>query len=155
MKQWLVKSEPDVFSVDDLAQCLDQTRYWKHVRNYQARNFIRDDMQLGDQVFFYHSNIDIPAIVAVAECTSKPYPDPKALNPKSRYFDPRGRPDQPRWFLIDIYLIRKLDQPISLKATKQHAEDLGDLPLIRRGNRLSVMPVATGQWDYILSLQAA
>lgn len=155
MKQWLVKSEPDVFSVDDLAQCPEQTRYWKHVRNYQARNFIRDDMQLGDQVFFYHSNIDIPAIVAVAECASKPYPDLEALNPKSRYFDPRSRPGEPRWFLIDIRLVKKLDQPISLKAIKQHAEALGDLPLIRRGNRLSVMPIATGQWDYILSLQAA
>ena len=155
MKQWLVKSEPGVFSVDDLAQCPNQTRYWKHVRNYQARNFIRDDMQIGDRVFFYHSNTDVPAIVGVAECASGPYPDPEALNPKSSYFDPRSTLEDPRWFLVDIRLLSRLNQPISLKLIKQHAAELGDLPLIRRGNRLSVMPVAARQWDYIMSLQAA
>jgi len=155
MKHWLVKSEPEVFSIDDLAQCPDQTRYWKHVRNYQARNFLRDDMQPGDRVFFYHSNTDIPAIVGVAEIASLPYPDPEAYNPASKYFDTRSDPENPRWFLVDIRLISKLDQPISLKTIKAHTETLGDLPLIRRGNRLSVMPVAPDQWDYIMSLQAA
>ena len=139
MKHWLVKSEPNVFSVDDLAACPEQTRWWKHVRNYQARNFMRDDMQVGDRVFFYHSNTDIPAIVGVAEIASQPYPDP----------------DNPRWFLVDIRLITKLDQPISLKSIKEHGETLGDLPLIRKGNRLSVMSVAADQWDYIMSLKAA
>lgn len=155
MKHWLVKSEPTVFSVDDLAGCPDQTRWWKHVRNYQARNFMRDDMQPGDRVFFYHSNTDMPAIVGLAEIVSAAYPDADAFDPKSRYFDPKSDPENPRWFLVDIRLISKLDQPIPLRTIKEHMEELGDLPLIRRGNRLSVMPVAPQQWDYIMALQAA
>ncbi len=155
MKYWLVKSEPDLFSVDDLANCPDQTRFWKHVRNYQARNFIRDEMHIGDRVFFYHSNTETPGIVGVAEVASEPYPDPEALNPASKYFDPRSSADNPRWFLIDIRLLTRLDATISLREIKEHATELGDLPLIRRGNRLSVMPVEAGQWDYILSLKAA
>jgi predicted RNA-binding protein with PUA-like domain len=155
MKHWLVKSEPNVFSVDDLAECPGQTRWWKHVRNYQARNFMRDDMQVGDKVFFYHSNTEIPAIVGVAEIASQPYPDPDAFDPKAKYYDPKSDPENPRWYLVDIRLISKLDQPISLKTIKEHGETLGDLPLIRRGNRLSVMPVASDQWDYIMALKAA
>jgi len=155
MKHWLVKSEPTVFSVDDLAECPDQTRWWKHVRNYQARNFMRDDMQPGDRVFFYHSNTDMPAIVGLAEIVSAAYPDADAFDPESRYFDPKSDPENPRWFLVDIRLISKLDQPIPLRTIKEHMEELGDLPLIRRGNRLSVMPVAPQQWDYIMALQAA
>lgn len=155
MKHWLVKSEPDVFSVDDLANCTDQTRYWKHVRNYQARNFIRDDMNIGDKVFFYHSNTDVPGIVGVAEVASQPYPDPEALNPESDYFDPKSSGDNPRWFLIDIKLLNKLDATISLADIKAHTAELGDFPLVRRGNRLSVMPVEQRQWDYIMSLRAA
>ena len=155
MRHWLVKSEPNVFSIDDLAECPGQTRWWKHVRNYQARNFMRDDMQVGDKVFFYHSNIDIPAIVGLAEIASKPYPDPDAFDPTSRYYDAKSDPDDPRWFLVDIRLVSRLEHPISLKTIKTHLEPLGDLPLIRRGNRLSVMPVAPEQWEYIMSLKAA
>lgn len=155
MRYWLVKSEPDVFSIDDLADCPEQTRYWKHVRNYQARNFMRDDMQPGDRVFFYHSNTDVPAIVGLAEIASHPYPDPEAYNPASKYFDPKSDPENPRWYLVDIRLLSKLEQPISLRTIKAHSESLGNLPLIRRGNRLSVMPIEQDQWDYILSLQAA
>lgn len=155
MQHWLVKSEPNVFSIDDLAECPDQTRWWKHVRNYQARNFIRDDMQPGDAVFFYHSNTEVPAIVGVAEIVSAPYPDPDACDPESKYFDAKSDLKKPRWFLVDIRLVSKLDQPIPLRTIKEHTSMLGDLPLIRRGNRLSVMPVAPDQWDYILSLQAA
>lgn len=155
MQHWLVKSEPNVFSIDDLAECPNQTRWWKHVRNYQARNFMRDDMQPGDRVFFYHSNTDVPAIVGLAEIVSTPYPDPDAFNPECKYFDPKSDPENPRWFLVDIRLVSKLDQPISLKTIKAHTMMLADLPLIRRGNRLSVMPVAPEQWDYIMSLKAA
>jgi len=155
MKNWLVKSEPSVFSIDDLAACPDQTRWWKHVRNYQARNFMRDDMQPGDRVFFYHSNTDIPAIVGLAEVVSAPYPDPDAFNPESRYFDAGSDPENPRWFLVDIRMVNKLDQPIPLRAIKQHTQALGDLALVRRGNRLSVMPVTQNQWDYIMSLKVA
>lgn len=155
MKHWLVKSEPDVFSIDDLAACPDQTRWWKHVRNYQARNFMRDEMKLGDKVFFYHSNIEVPAIVGIARIASAPYPDPDAFDPEAEYFDPKSDPENPRWFLVDIKLVRKLDEPISLRKIKEHVERLGDLPLVRKGNRLSVMPVTADQWDYIMSLQAA
>ena len=155
MKYWLVKSEPSVFSVDDLARCPGQTRWWKHVRNYQARNFIRDEMKLGDRVFFYHSNTELPGIVGIAEVVSEPYPDPDAFDPKARYYDPKSDPENPSWFLLDIRLTTRLDTPISLKAIKEHAEALGDLALIRKGNRLSVMPLAARQWDYIMSLRAA
>ena len=155
MRYWLVKSEPIVFSIDDLADCPDQTRYWKHVRNYQARNFIRDMMQIGDKVFFYHSNTEFPAIVGTAEVASLPYPDPEAFDPGSKYYDPKSNPDNPRWYLVDIRLLNKLKNPITLKTIKQHLEALGDLPLVRRGNRLSVIPLTTAQWDYILGLQTA
>jgi len=155
MKYWLVKSEPSVFSVDDLAACPGQTRWWKHVRNYQARNFMRDEMQVGDRVFFYHSNTEIPAIVGIAEVVSAPYPDPDAFDPKAKYYDPKSDPENPTWFLVDIRLVSRLDQPISLQDIKQHAAELGDLALIRKGNRLSVIPLAEAQWDYIMSLRAA
>ncbi len=155
MSYWLVKSEPDVFSIEDLAACPDQTRYWKHVRNYQARNFIRDGMQVGDKLFFYHSNTDVPAVVGTASVASEPYPDPEALNPDSKYYDPKSTAEEPRWFLVDIKLEKVFDAPIPLRTIKQHSEALGDFPLIRRGNRLSVMPVEEQQWDYIMSLKAA
>lgn len=155
MKYWLVKSEPDAFSVDDLENCPGQTRYWKHVRNYQARNFMRDDMRIGDKVFFYHSNIDEPAIVGVARIASEPYPDPEACNPESEYYDPKSSPDNVRWYLVDIQLVKKLRRPITLAQIRQHTTELGDFPLIRKGNRLSVMPVSEQQWDYINSLKAA
>ena len=155
MNHWLVKSEPDVFSVDGLAGCPDQTRWWKHVRNYQARNFMRDDMRAGDKVFFYHSNTEVPGIVGVAEVAREAYPDPDAFDPAAKYFDPKSDPENPRWFLVDIRLVSKLDEVIALKTIKAHTEALGDLPLLRRGNRLSVMPLSGQQWDYIMSLQAA
>lgn len=155
MKYWLVKSEPSVFSVDDLAQCPDRTRWWKHVRNYQARNFMRDEMRVGDRVFFYHSNTEEPAIVGIAEVVSAPYPDPDAFDPAAHYYDPKSDPENPTWFLVDIRLDTRLEPPITLKTIKRHSEALGDLALIRKGNRLSVMPVNPEQWDIILSLRAA
>ncbi len=155
MKHWLVKSEPGVFSIDDLGNCPDKTRYWKHVRNYQARNFMRDEMNPGDKVFFYHSNTDVPGIVGLAEIASTPYPDPEAFNPDSRYYDPKSTPDDPRWYLVDIRLVHKFDSPIPLRSIKSHTLMLGDFALVRKGNRLSVMPVNAEQWDFILSLQAA
>lgn len=155
MKYWLVKSEPGVFSVDDLARCPGQTRWWKHVRNYQARNFMRDEMKPGDRVFFYHSNTDLPGIVGIAEVVSPPYPDPDAFDPSAEYYDPKSDPENPSWFLVDIRLVTKLEPPISLQALREHAVALGDLALLRKGNRLSVTPVSAPQWDYIMSLRAA
>ena len=155
MNHWLVKSEPDNFSIDDLADSPEQTRFWKHVRNYQARNFIRDSMKIGDRVFFYHSNIDQPAIVGIAEVASEPYPDPESWNPDSSYYDPKSSPDNPRWYLLDIRLRQKLKQPITLQKIREHATELGDFALTRKGNRLSVMPVSHDQWDYLQTLKAA
>ena len=152
MKHWLVKSEPNVFSVDDLSECPDQTRWWKHVRNYQARNFMRDDMQIGDRVFFYHSNTDIPAIVGVAEIASEPYPDPDAFNPDAKYFDPKSDPENPRWFMVDVRYKRKLKRTITLAELKEHKK-LAEMQLLKRGNRLSIMPVSEKHWEFILSLE--
>ena len=152
MNHWLVKSEPNVFSVDDLADCPEKTRWWKHVRNYQARNFMRDDMQVGDKVFFYHSNTDIPAIVGVAEIASLPYPDPDAFDPKAKYYDPKSDPENPRWFMVDVRYKRKLKRTITLAELKQHKK-LVDFQLVQRGNRLSIMPVSKNDWDFILALE--
>ena len=152
-KYWLMKSEPGAYSIDHLER--DGKTCWDGVRNYQARNFMRDEMNTGDRVFFYHSNTEVPGIVGLAKIASAPYPDPEALNPASRYYDPKSTPDDPRWFLVDIRLVRKFDCPIPLRSIKSHALTLGDFPLVRKGNRLSVMPVNADQWDFILSLQAA
>ena len=153
MKYWLVKSEPDAFSIDDLEKSPDRTTHWDGVRNYQARNFMRDEMKPGDRVFYYHSNTEVPGIVGIAEVVSEAYPDHTALDPDSNYFDPKSDPDAPRWFMVDLRLERKLGRVISLAELKEHAEALEGFALVRRGNRLSVMPVDEAHWKYILSLE--
>ncbi len=155
MNYWLMKSEPDAFSIEDLKSRPDQTEPWDGVRNYQARNFMRDAMTVGDQVFFYHSNCKVPGIVGVAEVASKPYPDPTQFDPDSKYHDPKSDPDKPRWILVDIRYRRHLKRVLSLAEIKQHAEALGDFALVRKGNRLSIMPVEKEQWDYLLGLERA
>ncbi|QKK03445.1 MAG: EVE domain-containing protein [Pseudomonadota bacterium] len=151
MNCWLMKSEPDAFSIDDLKAV--GTEPWDGVRNYQARNFMRDDMSPGDPVLFYHSNCKEPGVVGIAEVASRPYPDPTQFDPESKYFDPGSDPDDPRWILIDVAYRRHLKRVIGLREIKQHADALEGLPLIRRGNRLSVMPVARHHWDYMLELE--
>ena len=153
MTHWLMKSEPDAFSIDDLKSRPKKTEPWDGVRNYQARNFMRDDMKVGDGVFFYHSNCKTPGIVGIAEVASKPYPDPTQFDPDSKYFDPKSDPDDPRWILVDIRYKRHLKRVISLREIKGHADALGDFALTRRGNRLSIMPVSEAQWDYLLALE--
>ena len=153
MSYWLMKSEPDAFSLDDLKSRPKQTEPWDGVRNYQARNFMRDEMSVGDQVFFYHSNCKVPGIVGIAEVASKPYPDPTQFDPDSKYYDPKSDPDEPRWILIDVKYQRHLRRVLSLAEIKDHAEALGDFALTRKGNRLSIMPVAAEQWDYLLGLE--
>jgi predicted RNA-binding protein with PUA-like domain len=148
-----MKSEPDAFSIDDLKSRPKKTEPWDGVRNYQARNFMRDDMKVGDQVFFYHSNCKTPGIVGIAEVASRPYPDPTQFDPDSKYHDPKSDPDEPRWILVDIRYKRHLDRVISLREIKDHAEALSDFALTRRGNRLSIMPVSKQQWDYLLRLE--
>ena len=152
MHYWLMKSEPDVYGIDDLAAQPDQTDHWDGVRNYQARNMMRDEMKKGDKVFFYHSNCKEPAIVGIAEIAREGYPDFTAWDPESKYYDPKSTPDNPRWYMVDLRFKRKLKRPITLQELKNHPA-LADMPLLRKGNRLSVMPVTKEQWDYILKLE--
>jgi predicted RNA-binding protein with PUA-like domain len=153
MNYWLIKSEPDAFSIDDLVESPKRTTHWDGVRNYQARNFMRDDMQVGDRVFYYHSNCKPPGIVGICEVVSGPYPDHTAFDPKSKYFDAKSDPDDPRWVMVDVRFVRRTKRLISLDEIKQHADRLDGFPLIRRGNRLSIMPVTREHWDFILSLE--
>lgn len=153
MQYWLMKSEPEAFSFDDLKARPKRTEPWDGVRNYQARNFMRDEMKVGDRIFFYHSNCKEPGIVGIAEVASKPYPDPTQFDPESKYFDPKSDPDDPRWILVDVRYKRDLKRPITLSEIKDHADALDGLQLIKRGNRLSVMPIAAEHWDYILGME--
>jgi len=152
MRYWLMKSEPTTFSLDDLAGKPEQTYHWEGVRNYQARNMLRDEMNVGDLAFFYHSNCKEPAIVGIMEIVKAGYPDFYAFDPNSRYFDPKSDAQNPRWFMVDVKFVQKLPVPISLKTLKQRPE-LAELALVRRGNRLSLMPVSAEQWQCILALQ--
>lgn len=152
MHYWLMKSEPGEFSIDDLARRPQQTEPWDGVRNYQARNMMRDEMKVRDSVFFYHSNCDVPGIVGIAEIKREAYPDPTAFDPNNKHYDPKSRPEQPTWFMVDVGFVRKLDRPITLAELKNRSE-LEGLALVRRGNRLSVMPVSESQWQFILGLE--
>jgi len=145
-----MKSEPDVYSIDDLER--DGREMWDSIRNYQARNMMRDDMRIGDKVFFYHSNCKEPAVAGIARVASKPYPDPTQFDPDSKYFDPKSTEDDPRWMLVDVEFVRKLLRPVTLAEIKKHPE-LDDMILTRRGNRLSIMPVEKHHWDVILTLE--
>ena len=148
---WLMKSEPDAFSIDNLRKV--GTEPWNGVRNYQARNFMRA-MQVGDGVLFYHSNCKEPGIVGTATVASAAYPDDTQFNPKSDYYDPKSTREEPRWSLVDVKFERKLKRTITLDEIKQHADDLGEgFALIQRGTRLSVLPVTAAQWKFLLSLE--
>ena len=149
MKHWLMKSEPDAFSIDDLARV--GTEPWSGVRNYQARNFMRQ-MTPGDAVFFYHSSTAVPAIVGVAEVATLPYPDPTQFQKKSHYFDPKSTREEPRWQLVDVRFVRKFAEPVTLEAMKQ-VPALEGFALLQRGSRLSVLPVTPAQWKTILKLE--
>ena len=154
MGYWLMKSEPDTFGIDDLAARPGQTEPWDGVRNYQARNMMRDQMRVGDSVFFYHSNCDQPGIVGVAEVASEAYPDHTAFDAETKYYDPKSDPQNPRWFLVDLRYVRHLRRNITLAELKTYADTtLEGLPLVRRGNRLSIMPVTPSQWEFILALE--
>jgi predicted RNA-binding protein with PUA-like domain len=149
MKHWLMKSEPDVYGIDDLER--DGREKWDSIRNYQARNMMRDDMRIGDEIFFYHSSCAEPAIVGISRVCSEPYPDPTQFDKKSNYHDPKSTADNPRWILVDVEFVRKFERPIPLTEIKSHPE-LEDMILTRRGNRLSIMPVEDRHWDFILAL---
>lgn len=149
---WLMKSEPGEFSIDDLDARPLKTEPWDGVRNYQARNMMRDEMKPGDQAFFYHSACEEPGIVGIVRISGEAYPDPTAFDPDDKHYDPKSDPDDPRWFLVDVKFVRKLERTLSLRELKEH-DALTDMILLRRGNRLSVMPVNESHWDYILELE--
>ncbi|MDQ1118155.1 MULTISPECIES: EVE domain-containing protein [Pseudoxanthomonas] len=150
-RYWLMKSEPDDFSIDDLGRV--GTEPWTGVRNYQARNFMKA-MQVGDGVLFYHSNAEVPGIYGVAEVATPAYPDPSQFDRKSKYYDPKSDPAQPRWELVDVKYVRHLKHGVSLAQIRAHADALGeDFALIRKGTRLSVLPVTAAQWKLLLSLE--
>ena len=151
-RYWLMKSEPEDFSIDDLARV--GTEPWTGVRNYQARNFMRDGMRVGDEILFYHSNTDVPGIYGIARVTSTAYPDPSQFDRSSKYFDEKATEETPRWFLVDVGYVRTLAAPIRLAEIREHAAELGEeFALIRKGARLSVLPVTSAQWKLLLSLE--
>ena len=148
---WLFKSEPDTFSIDDLKARGAKGEPWDGVRNYQARNMLRDEVKKGDLVFFYHSNCDVPGIVGVAQIIKEAFPDPSQFNPDSKYFDPKASQDNPRWFCPQVKFHSKFKSTISLEQLKQ-IPALSDMALVRKGNRLSIMPVSAEQWEFISGL---
>jgi predicted RNA-binding protein with PUA-like domain len=152
MAYWLMKSEPDVFGIDHLAAMPNQTEHWDGVRNYQARNMMRDEMKVGDQVFFYHSNTDVPGIVGLMEVVREGYPDHTAFDPECKYYDPKSDPEKPRWFMVEVKYIRHLKRNISLAELREEPA-LEDMPLVRKGNRLSIMPVSEQAWRHILDME--
>jgi predicted RNA-binding protein with PUA-like domain len=154
MNYWLFKSEPDAFSIDDLAAAPKQTSAWDGVRNFQARNMLRDSMKKGDAGFFYHSSCAVPGIAGIVSLVKGGYPDASAFDPKSHYYDADSKRDEPRWFAVDVKLQRKFSRIITLEELRAHAgKRLHEFVLLRRGNRLSVMPVAQKDWDFILTLE--
>lgn len=152
MQYWLMKSEPSVYSIDHLKAEPRKTDHWDGVRNYQARNMMRDQMRKGDQVFFYHSACETPGIVGIVTVAREAYPDFTAWDRKSQYYDPKSSEDNPRWFMVDVRYKRKLKRVITLSELKAH-EQLADMALVRKGNRLSIMPVSPEHWEFILSLE--
>jgi predicted RNA-binding protein with PUA-like domain len=154
MNYWLFKSEPDSFSIDDLDAAPKHTSAWDGVRNFQARNMLRDSIKKGDRAFFYHSSCPVPGIAGIVSIVKGGYPDLTASDPKHHHYDADSHSDAPRWFVVDVKLQRKFSRIITLDELRAHAaKRLGDFVLLRRGNRLSVMPVAKKDWDFILTLE--
>jgi predicted RNA-binding protein with PUA-like domain len=153
MSYWLMKSEPVTFGIDALAASPRKTTSWDGVRNFQARNFMRDRMKVGDLAFFYHSNCDEPGIVGVVKIVREGYPDPTAFDRNDAHYDPDSKPDNPRWYMVDVQLQRKFPHTISLTSLKKHADGkLKGLAVLQRGNRLSITPVSAAHWKFILDL---
>jgi predicted RNA-binding protein with PUA-like domain len=150
MRYWLMKSEPADVSIDDLAKMPNQTVDWYGVRNYQARNFMRDQMKVGDGVLFYHSNCEEPGIAGIAEVSALAYPDRLQFIKGHKYFDPKATPENPRWFNVDVRLVRKT-RLLSLKAMRENPQ-LSNLRILQRGNRLSITPVDPADWGTIMEL---
>ena len=154
MRYWLMKTEPSSFSLEDLSAAPRRTTAWDGVRNYQARNMLRDEMKKGDQAFLYYSSTEVPGIVAIMQIVRDGYPDPTAFDRKHHHYDPGSDPQKPRWYMVDVQLKRRLAHTISLEELRAHAgKELKGMVLLRPGNRLSVSPVEEKHWKYILSLE--
>lgn len=151
MNYWLLKSEPEAYSIDNLIAEPKKTEHWDGIRNYQARNFMRDDMKKKDLAFFYHSNCDQPGIVGIVEVVREAYPDYTALEPKSKYFDSKSSAENNRWVMVDVKFKKKFSRTITLKELKENNK-LSDMRLVQKGSRLSIMPVTKKEWDTILAL---
>ncbi len=149
MKYWLMKNEPQAFSIDDLERV--DVEPWDGIRNYQVRNFIRDEMAVGDQAFFYHSSCKVPGIVGVMEIVSEAYPDHTAFDPEEHYYDPKSDPENPTWLMVDVKFVSKLEEQITLRELRQYAE-LADMRILQKGNRLSITPLDKRHWDFIHQL---
>lgn len=149
---WLMKSEPDSFSIDDLARRPKQTEPWNGVRNYQVRNMFRDQMKQGDLAFFYHSSCPEPGIYGVMKIISNAYPDPTQFDPKSDYYDAKSTQEDPRWLLVDVQFVQKLDRPVLLNTLREHEAKLAGLRVLEKGTRLSVTPVTAAHWKTISKL---
>jgi predicted RNA-binding protein with PUA-like domain len=154
MNHWLLKSEPGTFGIDDLAALPKQTTSWDGVRNYQARNMLRDSMKKGDTAFLYHSSCEVPGIAGIVRIVKAGYPDKTAFDPKDAHYDPESDESEPRWYVVDVQLVRKLKRLITLDELRKHAhKQLSDFVVLRRGNRLSVTPVSQSDWQFVLSLE--
>jgi len=151
MNYWLFKSEPETFGIDALIRRPQKTEHWDGVRNYQARNMLRDQIKVGDQAFFYHSNCTPPGIVGIVEVVKSGYPDFTAFDPESNHYDPGSSPDYPRWFMVDVKFVKKFHQMITLDELKNHPE-LENMPVVRKGNRLSITPVTAREWEMIMDM---
>lgn len=152
MAYWLMKSEPDTFSIDDLAARPNQTEPWNGVRNYQVRNMFRDQMKAGERALFYHSSCPEPGIYGVMEIITNAYPDPTQFDPKSDYYDAKSKPEEPRWLLVDVRFVKKLRTPVLLSTLREHESELEGLRVLEKGTRLSVTPVSPGHWKTIAKL---
>ncbi len=150
-RYWLMKSEPETFGIEDLKKAHRSMTSWEGVRNYQARNFMRDQFQIGDLAFLYHSNCKVPAIVGIMEVVSTAYPDPTALDKRSPYYDPKSSASVPRWFLVDVKFKEQFASPIALSALKMNPA-LSAMQLLQKGNRLSILPISPTEWRTILKM---
>jgi predicted RNA-binding protein with PUA-like domain len=156
MNHWLMKTEPSTFGVDDFAKKPKKTAMWDGVRNYQARNMLRDDFRKGDLAFIYHSSTDVTGVAGIAQVVRAAYPDPTQFDRKSDHFDAGSKREDPRWFVVDVQLKRRLKRVITLDELRAHADDeLDGMLLLKRGNRLSITPISDAHWDFILSLESS
>lgn len=152
MNYWLMKSEPGEFSIDDLRECPAGTEPWDGVRNYEARNMLRDEMKKNDLAFFYHSGCEEPGIVGIMTIVKEGYPDPTAFDPGAKHYDPKSDLEKPRWFVVDVKFRKKFRRTITL-AELRNRKPLRNMKLLQKGNRLSVMPVTENEWKYILDME--